>query len=180
LWKKTSEPQLVENIEQDPWEKEILDPWNKILNDDVDICLVSDSGAPFHYSSNPGSTMIRQVPRIIDILTEQTRALRKRYLMSKYLSSEDDRLEGTYWGITTTISKYCLGDSLPCDIKASELMAAVPTSLSKMSDETRGGLVNWGYALADAAIRKHVPNIKVTGSCEPSWPCPKFSLEQIR
>jgi NTE family protein len=180
LWKKTraDEPQLVKSKEQDPWEEKVLDPWNRILEDDIDICLVSDSGAPFQYSSDPGASMVKQVPRIIDILTEQTRALRKRQLLSKYLSSEEDKLNGTFWGIATRISDYELDDSLPCDKETSESMGDVPTTLSKMSDEIRSRLINWGYALADAAIRKHAPDILAQGFQPPSWPCPDFGLEQ--
>ena len=148
--------------------------WNAVLKDDIDICLVSDAGAPFQYSNDPGSAMVRQVPRIIDILTEQTRALRKRGLVAKYMSRED-QLDGTYWGITTKISDYQLSDPFTVDTETSKAMGNIPTTLSAMSDDIEGRLVNWGYALADTAMRKHLPEL-AEGCRQLEWPYPEFAL----
>ena len=35
-------------------------------------------------------------------------------------------------------------------------LAELPTRLKRMDDATQERLINWGYAVCDAALRKHV------------------------
>ena len=35
-------------------------------------------------------------------------------------------------------------------------LAETPTRLKRMNDELQERLINWGYAVCDAALRKHV------------------------
>jgi NTE family protein len=35
-------------------------------------------------------------------------------------------------------------------------LAAVPTRLARMEPEHQERLINWGYAICDAALRRHV------------------------
>ena len=50
------------------------------LVDNVDIALVSDAGSKFEFEEDPGEDPLRQFGRVRDILIDQTRALRKRWL----------------------------------------------------------------------------------------------------
>jgi NTE family protein len=43
-----------------------------------------------------------------------------------------------------------------------EPLAEIRTRLNPFSDEEQEQLINWGYALCDAAMRTHVPEIIAT------------------
>jgi len=129
--------------------------------DRYETVLVSDAGAPF--SIVAGSLWFRfsqlfRAKRAIDIVTEQTRALRKRWLINDFKAGIT---RGTYWGIATDICDYKLEANgyPPPLIKDSEYTRAlcrIRTRLNRFSDEEQERLINWGYALADAAMRRHV------------------------
>jgi NTE family protein len=49
-------------------------------------------------------------------------------------------------------------------------LAAIPTRLKRLDDETQERLINWGYAVCDAALRAHVdPALQPM----PAFPYPK-------
>jgi NTE family protein len=123
--------------------------------------LVSDAGAPF--SIMEGSLGLRlsqlfRAKRTIDIVTEQTRALRKRWLIEDLKSGI---ARGTYWGIATQIGDYKLVENnypppLINDSDTTRSLRRIRTRLNRFSAEEQERLINWGYALADAAMRRHV------------------------
>lgn len=123
--------------------------------------LVSDAGAPFTYIPRPRSDWGSQLGRVRDILIEQTRALRKRMLIGEL---EEKRYSGVYWGINTRIGEYTATPPLCVDSPATESLARISTRLSALDARTQEQLVNWGYALADAAIRTHVDGSIACGS----------------
>jgi hypothetical protein len=53
---------------------------------------------------------------------------------------------------------------------AREALAALPTHFAPFSDEDQARLINWGYALCDAAMRRYVIPDQVTPA--PAWPYP--------
>lgn len=110
-----------------------------------DIRLVSDAGAPFDVEESPRGDYFSQLSRVRDILIDQTRALRKRQLMQD--------LNGAYWGIGTRIANFPLADPLVRDSTTSGTLEHIPTRLAKIDGPVQGHLINWGYALADAALR---------------------------
>ena len=63
---------------------------------------------------------------------------------------------GTYWGIRTDIGGYELTDSIPCDPVKTQALAQIPTRLRRLEDDVQEELINWGYAVCDAAMRKYV------------------------
>lgn len=132
--------------------------------------LVSDAGAPLGATPDPQSAWTNQLMRVLDIVTEQTRALRKRTLVGSF---ERNEKKGTYWGVTTHINDYGLEDALVRDSAITASFQNVRTRLNPFSDEEQGHLINWGYALADAAMRKHV----IAGSAlAGTLPYPKYPL----
>lgn len=68
----------------------------------VDLVLVSDAGAPFEIDLDPPESPL-QMGRVRDILIDQTRALRKRWLIEDF---KDGRRQGAYWGVDTKIQDY--------------------------------------------------------------------------
>jgi len=58
--------------------------------------LVSDAGAPFSPEASPERSWLNQVTRVLDIACEQTRRLRRSWLVGDFV---DKRRHGAYWGI---------------------------------------------------------------------------------
>ena len=113
----------------------------------------------------PSTDPLSQMGRVRDILINQTRALRKRKLLQDF---ENKVREGTYWGVTTRIGDYGLADAMTHDGERSAAQQHVRTRLNRFSPQEQGELINWGYALADAAMRRHV--VPGTSGVDCKWP----------
>lgn len=140
------------------------------LVDKVDIVLVSDAGAPFDIEEEPAEDNVFQLGRVRDILIDQTRALRKRWLITEF---EVGRMHGAYWGIGTAMSAYAPVPCMAADSAVSEALKGVPTRLSAFDAERQGRLINWGYALCDVSLRARA-NLPVTMAT--TWPAPECAL----
>ncbi len=54
-----------------------------------------------------------------------------------------------------------LADPLPCPEERTLELANTPTRLKRLEPEHQQRLMNWGYAVCDAALRKHIdPTLK--------------------
>ncbi len=136
----------------------------------ADIILVSDAGAPFTIEDDPHEDYLRQLGRVRDILIDQTRALRKRWLVDEF---QDKRKRGAYWGVTTKIDSFEADHALAKDGAVTDALDDVPTRLAAFDAPVQGRLINWGYALCDAALRKRA-QIEIPPS--PGLPLPEFGL----
>ena len=116
----------------------------------------------------PPRDWLRHTKRVLDLLDNQVRALRKRQVISAYqlprTQSNTGWRDGTYWGIRTNIADYGLSDPLPCPHSKTMVLASVPTRLAKVPELIQERLINWGYAVCDAAMRRWV----VPGAARPS------------
>jgi NTE family protein len=70
-------------------------------------------------------------------------------------------MSGTYWGIATHIRDYELvkeGYPGPIvdDNDITNSISRLRTRLNQFSEKEQKQLINWGYVLADAAMRRHV------------------------
>jgi NTE family protein len=128
--------------------------------------LVCDAGAPFKADPRPAEDWVRQPVRIMDIQTDQTRALRKRWLLSDF---RQGLRSGTYWGIRTSIGEYTAPGMTPIvmDSDLTRSLASIRTHLDPFSPQEQGHLINWGYALTDAAVRRWLPNLGNTPGVQP-------------
>jgi NTE family protein len=115
--------------------------------------LVSDGGGTLSRDPHPPGGFLFQPVRVTQVIDRQVRALRKRLLVRSYIEHERS---GAYWGIRTDIANYAAPGTLPCPPAAVARLAAVPTRLTRMAERTQERLINWGYAVTDAAIRAHV------------------------
>jgi NTE family protein len=91
--------------------------------------------------------------RVLFIIDNQVRSLRKRQVIASYKLGTR---KGTYWGIRTDISSYNLKDALNCPFDQTIKLASIGTRLKRLEPETQEQLINWGYGVCDAAMRKHV------------------------
>jgi len=116
--------------------------------------LVSDAGQKIAPEEDPAHDWARHAVRVLDVVDNQVRSLRKRYLIDAYDRGDHT---GTYWGIRTNFADYHLpNDPLGCLHRDPTPLAAVPTRLEKMPRDVQSRLVNWGYAVCDAALRAHI------------------------
>ena len=115
--------------------------------------LVSDGGGHLQPEEEPKSDWVRHSLRVLNLIDNQVRALRKRQVIDSY---ESGTRQGAYWGIRTNIVDYQLADSLDCPHDRTMALAETPTRLKRLDDTLQERLINWGYAVCDAAIRKHV------------------------
>ncbi|MDX2220840.1 MAG: patatin-like phospholipase family protein, partial [Burkholderiales bacterium] len=132
-----------------------------------DVALVSDAGAPFQPKLHIQPNYVSQLARVRDILIDQTRALRKRELLDSF---KQRRRNGTYWGITTSINDYPALNKLLIDSDVTRAHSKIDTRLSSLPRKTQCQLVNWGYALADAAVRSYALLDKDVPSALPLTP----------
>ncbi|MCU0834688.1 MAG: patatin-like phospholipase family protein [Chromatiaceae bacterium] len=117
-----------------------------------DTLLVSDAGAKLKPEEEPKEDWARHAFRVLDLIDNQVRSLRKRQLIQAYATGAR---QGAYWGIRSDITQYP-GEHLPCPIERTLALAAIPTRLKRLDDTVQERLINWGYAICDAALRAYV------------------------
>jgi len=115
--------------------------------------LVSDGGGATADEPDPDRDWTRHSYRILSLIDNQVRSLRKRQVIDSYV--RHDR-EGTYWGIRTNIADYGLPDAMNCPFAETMKLANVATRLKALDATVQERIINWGYAVSDAALRKHV------------------------
>jgi NTE family protein len=115
--------------------------------------LVSDAGGKIEPEAEPRHDWARHGIRVIGLIDNQVRSLRKRQVIDSFVAGQR---QGAYWGIRTDIRNYGLGDTLNCPFKATLALANVATRLQRLEADLQERLINWGYAVCDAALRRHV------------------------
>jgi NTE family protein len=133
--------------------------------------LVSDAGGRMQPEERPKLFWGLQAFRVLTMIDNQVRALRKRDLIELYLlrkklldagmQPQDQTVrmtsrKGSYWSTYADISEYRTNDILDCPHDKTIKLAQLPTRLWSVSQENQERLINWGYAICDAAMRKYV------------------------
>jgi NTE family protein len=120
--------------------------------------LVSDAGKPFQFEQKPGTNWLSIALRVIGCMDNQVRALRIRQLIAAFSphATGPTARSGCYRGIGTDIASYSCPNALPCPVDKTRLLAAIPTDLAAKSPDMQEKLINWGYAVCDAAMRTYV------------------------
>lgn len=135
--------------------------------------LVSDGGGRLEPEERPKRDWLRHVYRVLLVIDNQVRSLRKRQVIASYKVEPDrkEHREGTYWGIRSHVADYELADTLNCPPEKTMRLANVPTRLKRLDSTVQKQLVNWGFAICDTAMRKHV---------DPSIPAPEaFAYPEV-
>jgi NTE family protein len=113
--------------------------------------LVSDGGGHMPDDTDPPHVWPLQTLRVLKVIDNQVRDLRKRQTVASF------RLNlrtGAYWGIRSHVADYQLADPLDFPAAEGQRLAALPTRLAKLGDHDQRQLVNWGYVICDAALRR--------------------------
>jgi NTE family protein len=115
--------------------------------------LISDGGGRMSAQPRPRSLWPFQLYRVLSVIDNQVRSLRKRQAIDAF---EADVRDGAYWGIYTDVANYRLPTAIECPHAATLELAGTKTRLAPIPELRRQRLVNWGYAVCDAAMRTHV------------------------
>ena len=114
--------------------------------------LVSDGGARSTDDPEPSGNWVTQTARIYDLVAQAARALRRRQVIDAFVSRQRN---GTYWSIGSRLAHYAVTGVAP-DATWMDGLDAIPTRYAKIEPETQQQLINWGYAVCDAAMRTHM------------------------
>jgi NTE family protein len=118
--------------------------------------LVSDAGGLLGGEADPAADWLGMTNRVLSIIYNQVGSLRKRWVIEFFSTHIRD---GSYWGIGTDIRNYDLPTALVCPIDVTTRLAQTATRLTALDDTTQQQLIDWGYAVCDAAMRRWVvPN----------------------
>ncbi|HEY8187074.1 MAG TPA: patatin-like phospholipase family protein [Pyrinomonadaceae bacterium] len=115
--------------------------------------LVSDGGGGSSDEPKPKREWLEHVYRVLNLLDTQVRSLRKRQVVGSY---QLGLRKGTYWGIRTNIADYNLVTAMNCPFDKTLLLANTATRLKALDATLQEQIINWGYAVCDAAIRTHL------------------------
>jgi NTE family protein len=140
-----------------------------------EIVMVSDAGAPFGMVENPGNDFVSRLTRCQAIVDNQSRSLRKRWLLSMFLQGV---MKGAYWGISGNHREYGLAGSQGFEGAALELIGSVRTDLDAFSAGEIACLENHGYAMADTALRRWLAGSLQLSGRPFVWPHKGFEPSQ--
>lgn len=115
--------------------------------------LISDGGGFLHIDAAPKRNWAQHGIRVAGIVDGQVRALRKRELIQGFQAG---MRTGTYWGERSSIEDYGLDDPLTYKMQGTVVPSKVPTRLAALDEATQIDVINWGYVIADTALRTWV------------------------
>jgi NTE family protein len=115
--------------------------------------LVSDAGKRMPYLRHVPRNWPQHVQRVTSVTDRQVRHLRTGSLIESYVDKE---FGGTYWSSYSGIENFELVDALPAPLAKTRELAETPTRLARMPKRLQQELINWGYAICDAGMRRWV------------------------
>src|SRR5450759_86667 len=115
--------------------------------------LISDAGGKQADDPSPAGDWAGQSIRVVGLMSQAVTSLRKRQTIAAF---EKGERTGAYWGIRSDIADYHVDGALPCPPERVSPVALTPTRLKALDAEQQERLVNWGYAICDAAMRADV------------------------
>lgn len=118
--------------------------------------LVSNGGGKLGADKSVPYDWARQSKRVLDVIDNQVRSLRARQVIGAFEAGDRS---GAYWGIRTDIANYAVPECLDCPHERTIELADTPTRLAALPEERQQQLINWGYAVTDAAVRRHCSTI---------------------
>ena len=139
----------------------IENPWKRCKR-----VLVSDAGGKYQPDPDPHHDWARHSLRINATIDNQVRSLRKLQVVEAFRNNHDEH-SGAYWGMWTKPSDYPTHSLTIDDAHALEL-AKTPTRLAALSNELQNRIINFGYGMAERAIRSYYDQ---SAFVPPGFPC---------
>lgn len=115
--------------------------------------LVSDGGGQYQPQARVRANWLLQTRRVLGTIDSQVRALRKRQVIGGLAAGARS---GAYWSIWSEVADFGVPDALDAPDERTKQLAHVATRLKKLDAVLQERLVNWGYAICDTAMRRHV------------------------
>jgi NTE family protein len=132
--------------------------------------LVSDAGGGFGAEADPHRDWVRHAMRVLFVIDNQVRSLRKRQIVGAFL---DGRRNGAFWAIGGNIEGQQAFTPLICPFEKTEALAKIDTRLKKLTDAEQERLINWGYAVSDCRLAQFVKN-SPANPLQLNWSTPAF------
>jgi NTE family protein len=133
--------------------------------------LISDAGGQMAADDDPPDNWIGQTGRVLDVIDNQVRSLRKRQAIAAFVAK---RRTGMYVGIRSQVADYPVEKPLAAAPSVAARLAAIPTRLDRMDDDMQERLINWGYVICDTGLRSFVDRDLEPGSL----PYPEHPLSE--
>ena len=115
--------------------------------------FVSDAGGGFSGEPEPKRDWVRHSIRVLLLIDNQVRNLRRRQLVESYQAKIR---RGAYWSINHDLTKdFGTANALDCPFELTDVLAKTATRLKKLDSVTQERIINWGYSVCDAAVRKY-------------------------
>jgi NTE family protein len=120
--------------------------------------FVSNGGGKIQAEPDPKGDWARHAVRVNEVIDNQVRSLRARQVIGAFQAPEQDltHRNGTYWSVRSNIKDYGVAGALDCPFDKTSLLAALETRLKRLETAAQERLINWGYAICDAAMRRWV------------------------
>ncbi|OZM72583.1 patatin [Amycolatopsis antarctica] len=121
--------------------------------DGCELLLVSDAGLRMPRTNDIARDWARHMLRVVDVIDNQVRSLRKHELIESYVDGSN---AGAYWASYSRIGNFGLPDALPAPAELTHRLAQLPSRCKRTPELTQERLLNWGYAVCDAGMRRWV------------------------
>lgn len=133
--------------------------------------FVSDGGGTYKLDPKVKTDFIRLAIRATETIDHQVRSLRLRQIVEGYKRGKAGTpggRSGALWAIRTPYGDYPKrADDIVAEPKRTEELALVGTHMRGLDPVIARRLVNWGYAICDAALRSYVEDIKLDNPALP-------------
>lgn len=115
--------------------------------------FVSDGGGRLSAELEPHEDWARHALRVNGLIDSQVRALRKRQVIGSLIH---EIRTGAYWSIhlDPRESAWAQHFAFPCSSENAKELAETPTRLARLESRYQERLINWGYAVCDATLRR--------------------------
>lgn len=115
--------------------------------------IVSDAGGRLEPQPAPHDDWALETVRVLETIDDQVRTLRTRQVLDSFA---DGTRDGMYVGIRSDITQVGVANPIPAALARTTTLANVPTRLGRLDTATVESLINWGYAITDAGLRRHL------------------------
>ena len=133
--------------------------------------LCSNGGGTLPWDASPPADWLHHTRRVIDIIHGQVSSVRTRQLIDAY---KLDERKGAYWGIGSDIANFPASRLLRAPIAQTRQLANMPTRLTRVDERLQEQIINWGYAVCDAAVRS--TDLVQTTTSSPQFPYPASAV----
>ncbi len=116
--------------------------------------VVCDGGSMIYPTPGYSDWIGERMMRSLAIQRQRSVEVRRRWLVEAIRSG---RIEGTYIGLAAHHADYGLPDSIGYSTKTTERLWKMPAGMNTLSSEEVELLSNHGYTIADAAVKRLLP-----------------------